>query len=143
MLTYATVEEATERLLEAGQADPPAALLTMMLEYASLLVTHETRRAAFRRDAAGLPVSETIAGILRDATLAQIACWVMNGITPGVVASGSRVVASKSLDGASITYADSERITTAQRELAEGLCPHARMILSTAQLSGGHPSVTG
>lgn len=142
MVTYATVEEATERLLEAGQADPPANL-SMMLEYASLLVTHETRRATFRRDAAGLPVSTTIAGLLRDATLAQIACWVMNGITPGVVASGARVVASKSLDGAQITYADSERITTAQRELADGLCPHARMILATAQLSGGHPSVTG
>ena len=131
---FATVDDLPLEVDQAGES---------LLGFASLLVASATRRATFRRDTAGHPVSTAIADILRDATVAQVTFWVRNGMDPTQIDTTTRVVAHKGLDGATITYGDAQRVAADLARARDGLCNEARLILANAHLTSGHPRVVG
>lgn len=83
---------------------------------------------------------------IREAEVAQVRYWAANDITPGAenVQTTGKVVASSSLLGASMTYADTAEARVKARErAAETLCLEARLILGLAGLNPQPPLVVG
>ena len=133
---FATEDELTARL---GNRTAPADI-TGALQAASGLVRHATMGAVYSTFSDGTAVHPPVRHALRDATLAQVLFWAANEIDPTAGTLGAsgdgRVVSSKSIKGASISYD-----TAAAREAAEArpaavttLCDQAIMILIGAGL---------
>lgn len=83
---------------------------------------------------------------IEDAEAAQVRYWADNNITPGAenVQTTGKVVASSSLLGASMSYADADTTRVKARErAAETLCLEARLILGLAGLNPQPPLVVG
>ena len=83
---------------------------------------------------------------IKDAEFAQAHYWAANDITPGAenVQTTGKVIASSSLLGASMTYADTADTRVKARErAAETLCLEARLILGLAGLNPQPPLVVG
>lgn len=83
---------------------------------------------------------------IKAAEFAQARYWAVNDITPGAenVQTTGKVVASSSLLGASMTYADTADTRVKARErAAETLCLEARLILGLAGLTPQPPLVVG
>lgn len=118
MLTYATPEDLTEWL---GSPAPDNA--TPLLRKASALVADATRGAVYQTTPEGLPTLPAHATALRDATCSQAEAWIDAGIfAPGPAAAATRPqkVSSKSLGGASVTYAQDGSTDAAWSRLAGG-----------------------
>jgi len=83
---------------------------------------------------------------IQEAEVAQARYWAANDITPGAenVQTTGKVIASSSLLGASMTYADTTDTRVKARErAAETLCLEARLILGLAGLNPQPPLVVG
>jgi hypothetical protein len=127
----------------ASWMDPDAAeptvppLATVLLRSASALVTRNLS-AAYRTDqATGLPSDPEQAAAIKTATLQMAEAWSLHGIDPRKGAAQTpRRVASKSLNGASVSYVADGQADTALTALAAGdtLTDEAWYTLSEAGL---------
>lgn len=134
MLIYATPEDLTEWL---GSPAPDNA--TALLRKASGLVAHAIRGAVYQTTSEGLPTRPEYLTACREATLTQAEAWIDARISsPGPAAAATRTqkVASKSLGGASVSYAQDAAADAAWSRLAggESLVDGALLILDAAGL---------
>lgn len=133
---YATEDELVARL--GGR--PAPADITGALQAASGLVQHATMGAWYTTYSDGTAVNPAIRNALRDATLAQALFWAANEIDPTAGTLGGagdgRVVASKSIKGASVSYdtGAAREAARARAEAATTLAHSAVLILSSAGL---------
>lgn len=119
--------------------DAPANIAAL-LRSASNMVRRDTRVAIYDVDTDGAATDDDLIAALRDATCAQAAAWAALGINPlsgGVVTTSTGVVSSKSLDGASISYAGAASAAEAQAAATTSLVPDAVQILRDAGLLDG------
>ena len=131
MLIYATSAELTTWL---GVAAPANA--TTLLRSASILVHRATLTAIYDVDAAGLPTDADQLAAFRDATCSQVATWIALALDPAKGAAGAaKVVTSKSIGSASITYAVTAA-AAAMANAATDLSQEALLILADAGLTG-------
>lgn len=133
---YATPAQLAEYLAPGGATEPPSDALRL-LRLASGLVGHTTRGAVYQIDQFALPVDVRKLDAMQEATVAQAAAWLVNGIDPDKGRAGEKgAVASKSAGGASITYALHAADVAARSDLASGdvLCGHAWRVLDQAGL---------
>lgn len=138
MPNYATIEDIPSENRDA--------LTLALIEHASALITKTVKRATFRRAPDGLPVSQAIRDILTTATVQQVVFWNTNGINPALInahAPTGRVIASKSLDGASFTYAGTSQEAARVQAARDTLCQLATLTLANAHLTIGHPRAIG
>lgn len=113
-LIYATDADLLERM---RQDDPNAELPSnagRLLRAASYVVRRYTRSAVYAVDDDGYPSDPRVRAGFRDATTAQAAALAAAGIDPDAP-NGGRVIASKGVGPASVTYAgaDTEAATRA------------------------------
>lgn len=138
-MQFATPADLLERL---GAQDPPADPAGL-LSAASALVARLTAGAVYATFTDGTAVDPRIRSALRDATLAQAAYWIANDLDPtaGSLAASDagKVVASKTIKGASISYdAAAAREHAAARSAAlVTLCPPSLLTLEAAGLTTG------
>ncbi|MDF3280482.1 hypothetical protein [Gordonia sp. N1V] len=104
-----------------------------LLRKASLLVTSACRLDCFDVTPTGIPTDDDLAEAMRDATCAQVERWLAAGVDPFAGGAQTGVVASSSVDGASVSFtAPTIADNTA---LADTLCDDARRILRNAGLA--------
>ena len=130
LVAYATPDD----LASWTGRDPPDGA-ERLLRSASMLIRRDTAAAFYLADARGLPTDPLVSAAFRDATCAQAAAWAALRVDPqlgGVVTA--RTPASKSLDGASIAYADASHAATARERAVRELVPEAVEILSAKGL---------
>lgn len=123
MITYGTPEGLRDFMFGAGSSEPVPADATLLLRKASALVLDATKAAVYRTTPDGYPVAPAYLDTLTSATYTQAEAWSRAGITPGttlVEASSKRVVASKSLGGASVSYVQNDTAAAAWNALASG-----------------------
>lgn len=126
---YATAED----LKAAGVDTTDKALVNQRLEMAQIAV------ASYLRGVIYDPDDPRVKAVLRRATIAQYRALADAGVDPTNPSGGKAVVASKSLQSASITYAGADAQATLLATLrAGGLSGIARAIL---QLAGLTPTV--
>ena len=129
MLIYATSDQLATWL---GIAAPTNA--ATLLRSASILVHRATMTAVYDIDVAtSLPTDAALVEALRDATCSQVSTWIALAIDPAKGAAGAKVVTSKSIGSASITYA----VTAAAQAMANAttdLSQEALLILAQAGL---------
>lgn len=129
MRIYATEQELTD------WTGSPVDLAVPLLRAASSLVEDVTVTALYRTDVDGYPADPELRAAFRDAVCAQAESWAALGIDPrkgtaGV--SGERVVASKGLGSAQITYAVAERAADDRAAALAQLSEQAASILRGA-----------
>lgn len=127
----------------AGTEGP--ANITQLLRSASAMVSRVTRGALYDTDSAGKPVAGSEAQeAMRDATCAQAEHWVTLGVDPrkGAADDSVQVAASKTINGATVTYVANPDRVKAQAESAVKMCQEAYDLLTIAGLTGG-PARTG
>lgn len=119
--------------------------ITALLRSASRLVRRDTVTAVYDVDTAGNATNSVVIDALRDATCAQAAAWDDQKINPlaGGVVVANPVATSKSLDGASITYAGAQQAAAVRAAIADCLVPEAVDILTAAGLTSGRPLTYG
>ena len=124
---YATITDLAAAGIDPG--DPQAA--ARRLEAADTAVRLRLRGAVYD------PGDPAFLDTARRATVAQASALTTAGLDPANPAtSGERVVASKSLGAASLSYADTRNPVRAMTSLASGtLCPWAENILTAAGLT--------
>lgn len=136
----ATLIYATSDDYEALFGTPPANI-DRLLRSASLLIARNIVTAVYDADSDGLPTDSDTVAALVEATCTQANAWAAAGVDPtsGAVAT-DRVIASKSLDGGSVTYdtglSGSVTLFQAKQAMASQLCPDAAQILAAAGLVG-------
>lgn len=133
-LTYATPAD-----LAVWTGSPAPANAESLIRKASGLVADATRGSIYRVDPDDRPTDSKIGLALQEATLSQVEAWLDAGISsPGPAAAASRPqkVASKSLGGASVSYATDAAADAAWSNLAGGafLTDIALQILDRAGL---------
>lgn len=119
--------------LTGVQYDNPEA----MLARASADVRRATRSALYEVDVESQPIDVALRDALRDATLWQTAALIEAKITPGTNAASyaKGEISSKSLGGASVSYAIDSAAVAARSALASGsLCGTSLQILDEAGL---------
>lgn len=138
VLVYATPSDLDGWLTSDGVPENAQRLIRS----ASLLVADATRAARYDVDTTtGLPYALTYVEALRDATCAQVAAWDALGIDPAKGAAGVPAVeASKSIGGASISYAVGAQVEAAATS-ATALCEEALRILAGAGLLSSRVAV--
>lgn len=117
-------------------SEAPANILSL-LRSASILVRAATVTACYETDDDGYPTDAVLVEAMRDAACSHAAALAAAGVDPASAGAVS-AIASTSIGGASITYADAGAFTARQR-LATTLCPEALRILHDAGLHGGPP----
>jgi len=122
VLVYA---EASDLAEAPWSLDPAPDNADRLIARASQLVRAATRSAIYDVDAAGKPSDEDVLAGFRDAVCAQVATWVSSDIDPTLVATSSRVEASKSLGPRSVTYADAAQTAEQRARAASGLTDEA------------------
>lgn len=94
---------------------------TVLLRAATQLVLSYTQAARYATDAEGKATDENVADALLSATLEQAAAWHLNDIDPRLgSAQTKRRVASKSLNGASVSYVADPKADNYLSDLASG-----------------------
>jgi len=141
VLIYATSAELTTW----GVTPPTNA--TTLLRSASILVHRATMTAIYDVDpVTSLPVDAALVEALRDATCSQVATWSALAIDPAKGAAGAKVVTSKSIGSASVSYANAQAISnsavSALADATTSLSQEALLILADAGLVGS-PMVLG
>lgn len=137
MTLYATPAELAHYLDPDASAPEVPPLATVLLRHASSLVAGATAAAVYRVDAEGLPADTKLREALRDATCEQAGQWSLHGLDPRKGATQlTRLVASKSLNGASVSYEANAAAQAALNALASGdeLTAAAWAILDNAGL---------
>lgn len=137
MPVYATPDDL------AAWVDPVPADAVSRLRAAAAQVLYATRAAVYEVDVDGLPTSVELKTAMRDATCAQVALWAQLGITPGAAPSQAGRVVSKSQGGRSVSFAQDDPGTVAQRAaIAVSVTPATEpyLILANAGLLNGKPS---
>ncbi|MFD6094573.1 hypothetical protein ACFWGN_20875 [Oerskovia sp. NPDC060338] len=133
MLIYATPEELAAPPWSSTPTNAPA-----LLRSASVLVTQATRGTVYDVDATGMPTAPLVLGAFRDAVCSQAVTWAALGIDPTAVGvetgSAGRVIASKGLGPASISYAGSDAAAARRALVSTSLSAEARGILDAASL---------
>jgi len=137
MLIYATSGEFATWL---GVAAPTNA--ANLLRSASILVHRATMTAVYDVDAVtSLPTDVDQLAAFRDATCSQVATWVALAVDPAKGAAGVKVVTSKSIGSASVSYANAQALAnpavSALADAATSLCQEALLILAQAGLLAG------
>lgn len=133
MLLYATE---TDLIAWVAPDDHPANA-RRLLRSASLLVRRATMTAVYATASGGLPSDPDLVTAFRDATCAQAAAWVAQGIDPAGGAAGtSGVPTSSSIGGGSVSYAVPPAALDARATAASQLCDEALAILTDAGLAG-------
>jgi hypothetical protein len=128
---YAT--EADLIALTGVQNEAPEAILAR----ASADVRRATRSAVYDVDGESQPIDVALRDALRDATLWQAAALIDAKIAPGTNAASyaKGEISSKSLGGASVSYAIDSAAVAARSALASGsLCDTSLQILDEAGL---------
>ncbi|GMA22282.1 hypothetical protein GCM10025864_44470 [Luteimicrobium album] len=122
-----------------GTAAPANAVT--LLRVASGLVRRATVTAWYATNDTGAPTDPDVVQAFSDATCAQAATWATLGIDPttaGVdTGTGGRVVASRALGPANISYAGADDTAARRAQLADDLTPEALGILADAGLVRG------
>lgn len=139
MRLYATTEQLAG---DPWNSEPDNA--GSLLRSASLLIDSFLVQAVYPVDSFGAPSDSALTATLRDATCAQVVAWVALGINPVKGAAdqpAATPIASKGLGSAQISYdrgSSQDRATaqSARSDIATGLAPEARQILSAAGLLG-------
>lgn len=129
-LTYAA---STDLAAWTGTAAPANA--TQLLRSASLLVRDATACDYYAADPTGLPTDATILQAFKDATCAHAALWAAAGIDPAAGEAKARVLSSKGIGTARLTYADAQAAADAAAASLRELCPEGRRILRDAGLA--------
>jgi hypothetical protein len=135
-LVYATP---TDLAAWTGTAAPANA--TTLLRVASGLVRRDTLTAWYTVDETGAPTDEDVAQAFSDATCAQAATWAALGIDPTLAGldtgAAGRVVASKALGPANISYAGADDTAARRARVASELTDEAAGILADVGLLRG------
>lgn len=133
MTVYATT---ADYVTYSGAAAAPDNIASL-LRSASRLVRRATVTAVYLTDTDEAPTDAKVIEAFMEATCEQASAWVAAGVDPtaaGLLATP--VLAGKSLDGASITYAANLSTSLAARqEMAACLCDQALLILQDAHLA--------
>jgi len=115
-----------------GYGTPPTSI-DLLLRQASRLVARATMADRYDTDVDGVPTDGPTLEAFKEATCCQAAAMAALNIDP---ASGgvttTRTVNSKTLDGASVTYANAVDAETQRSAAATQLVPEARAILQDA-----------
>lgn len=109
----------------------------VLLRRASSLVGEAIKAALYRVDVNGYPLNPAYRTALAEATCAQASAWSTNGIDPTAGRAGAKAaIASKSLGGASVSYASYAADAEARSDLASGdvLISEAVRVLDAAGL---------
>ncbi|MGW5267251.1 hypothetical protein ACWEQ4_01240 [Rhodococcus sp. NPDC003994] len=110
-----------------------------LIRAASTRVREATKFDLYATTPAGLPSDPAVAEAFRDAVCQQVAEWTLAKVDPDAgVAGQPLVVASQSVDGASVSYVTGD----SQKQLAAAvgsLSPAARTILRNAGLGSRNP----
>jgi hypothetical protein len=117
-----------------------------LLRAASGLVTAATRGAVYAVDADGMPTAPLIVTAFRDAVCSQAVTWAALGIDPaavGIETGTGRVVASKGLGSASVSYAGADAAAARRVQVATSLTAEALGILEAAGLLNRTVQVLG
>jgi len=133
VLIYATSAELT-----TWGVTPPTNV-TALLRSASVLVHRATMTAVYDVDVVtSLPTDADKVAALSDATCSQVGTWIALAIDPAKGAAGVKVVTSKSIGSASVSYANaqasSDAAVSALADAATSLCQEALLILAQAGL---------
>jgi len=136
VLIYATSAELTTWLGVAAPANAAA-----LLRSASILVHRATMTAVYDVDVAtSLPTDAALVEALRDATCSQVSTWIALAIDPAKGAAGAKVVTSKSIGSASVSYANAQALAnsavSALADATTSLSQEALLILADAGLTG-------
>ncbi len=137
MTTYATAAELAAYIDPDSTEPATPALATVLLRTASEMVRDYTAAAVYVTDAEGMPTHLDTLTAFKAATMEQASAWSLHGIDPRKGAAGvGRRVASKSLGGASVSYAADPAADTYLSDLASGaaLTLSAWRILNNAGL---------
>lgn len=106
---------------------------TPLLRKASLLVATACRLDSYDTTPTGIPSDDDLAGAMREATCAQAERWLAADVNPVAGSAQSGVVASSSVDGASVSFVTPTTADTAA--MTDTLCPDALHILRLAGLA--------
>lgn len=136
MIQYGTPDELAAWVDPDTTPPEPVKNATVLLRFASQVVLDATASATYRTDADGKATAPDVLKALTEATLEQASVLSANGIDPRKgVAAASRKVASKSLDGASVSYlADAKLDGYVTALAAGGIARSAWLILRNAGL---------
>lgn len=106
---------------------------TPLLRKASLLVATACRLDSYDTTPTGIPSDDDLADAMREATCAQAERWLAADVNPVAGSAQSGVVASSSVDGASVSFVTPTTADTAA--MTDTLCPDALHILRLAGLA--------
>lgn len=137
MPLYATPAELAAWLDPDAETPTVPANATVLLRAATELVRDAASNAVYRTDSTGAAIDSHVSDALRDATTEQASAWSLNGLDPRKgPQQAPRRVASKGLNGASVSYVADSAADTALSELASGksLTASAWRILDNAGL---------
>ena len=139
-MQYASTAQLAAYMDPDSESPTAPANATVLIRAASALIDKAIESAFYAVDSDDLPTDPKVAAALADATCEQAQAWALNGIDPrksaAVLAQSGRVVASKSLDGISVSYEQNAAATAALTALQSGdyLIPAAMQILRSAGL---------
>lgn len=120
-IIYGTPAELAAWVDPDGDPAEPVPNATVLLRAASQLVLWYTQAARYATGDDGKATDESVADAMLSATLEQASIWHLNGIDPRLgPAQGKRRVASKSLNGASVSYVADPKADTWHSDLASG-----------------------
>lgn len=141
MLIYATPADLAAPPWSSSPTNAAA-----LLRAASGLATRATRGAVYAVDATGMPSAPSVANAFRDAACSQAVTWAALGIDPaavGIETGAGRVVASKGLGPASVSYAGADAAAARRAQVATSLTAEALGILEAAGLLTSSVRVLG
>lgn len=150
MIAYATPEDLTNYAAPMGDATKQAlstldpGLTGRLLRYASGLIRRHTAGALYTVNEDGLPTDLDLRAAMREATCAQVLSWAEAKLTDVILTQGATSQAqltSTSENGASLTFDTSTSSAARLHYLRGGLGPEAELILESAGLLGGQPSI--
>lgn len=120
-IIYGTPEELAAWVDPDTEPAPPVSKATVLLRAASQLVLWYTQAARYATGDDGKATNEDVADAMLSATLEQAATWHLNDIDPRMgAAQTKRRVASKSLNGASVSYVADPKADSWLSDLASG-----------------------
>lgn len=145
-MLYATPGELATYLDPDNPASEPPANATILIRAASALVGDAIAGAIYPVDDDDYPTEVRVARALSQATCEQASAWHLAGIDPRKgIGQGGPVIASKSLDGASVSYVANNAAAQARSDLEAGnvLTSAAWRILDNAGLLTSAVVTTG
>lgn len=143
-LIYATLDDVKGQAPTGLFDEVEDATLTRLLRLASAAVGKATRAAIYDTDPNGMPSDLDKREAMRDATCCQIMAWVEAGVHGDILTSGATskaTVASSSINGASVSFDDTQGQAARSHLLGGGMGTEAALILEDAGLLGGLPSI--